>query len=208
MININIILLIIPIFIIGCQKSIEIVEDNSPKINKLNMNIYTNQGVKIYSIMSPSSIYDRGSQEFNLQKTTIELFNNNKAEYVINSDNSKFSNLNKTIKLNGNVYIKSLIDKESSLNSDNFFWNYRSSNYLLTGNVRFEDENIILNSDKAIFNKSNNLIEFFNPVKYIIKDTNQKTKYQINSENAYYNIYTKSVSFTSSEERVRSKFYF
>ena len=105
MININIILLIIPIFIIGCQKSIEIVEDNSPKINKLNMNIYTNQGVKIYSIMSPSSIYDRGSQEFNLQKTTIELFNNNKAEYVINSDNSKFSNLNKTIKLNGNVYI-------------------------------------------------------------------------------------------------------
>ncbi len=208
MINIHSILLIIPIFIIGCQKSIEIVEDNSPKINKLNMNIYSNQGVKIYSIKSPSSIYDRGSQEFNLQKTTIEIFNNNKAEYVINSDNSKLSNLNKTIKLNGNVYIKSLIDKESSLYSDNFFWNYRSSNYLLTGNVRFEDENIILNSDKAIFNKSTDLIEFFNPVKYIIKDTNQKTKYQINSENAYYNIYTKSVSFTSSEERVRSKFYF
>ena len=90
--NIQRFLLIIPIFIIGCQKSIEIVEDNSPKINRLNMNIYSNQGVKIYSIESPSSIYNRSSQEFNLQETTIELFNNNKVKYIINSDNSKLSN--------------------------------------------------------------------------------------------------------------------
>ena len=116
--------------------------------------------------------------------------------------------MNKTIRLNGNVYIKSLIDKDSSLNADNFYWNYKSSNYLLTGNVRFEDDNIVLNSDKAIFDNSNDIIEFFNPVRYIIKDRNKETKYQINSENAYYNIYTKSVSFTSSEKRVRSKFYF
>ncbi len=32
--------------------------------------------------------------------------------------------------------------------------------------------------------------------------------YEINSENAYYNIDNKSVNFKSKEERVRSKIYF
>ena len=37
---------------------------------------------------------------------------------------------------------------------------------------------------------SDNIIEFFNPVKYIIKNDNNENKYEINSENAYYNLNT------------------
>ena len=206
--NIHKVLIIFPIFILGCQKNTLKVGELSPKFNSLNMDIYSNNGVKIYTVKSPISIYDRGNQVFNLNKTTIKLFNNNMVEYVINSDKSTFSNLKKTINLKGNVFIRSLISEDSKLNADNFFWNYQTSEYLLTGNVRFEDDKIILNSDKAIFNNNNDIIEFFNPVKYIIKDRNKDTKYEINSENAYYNIYTKSVSFTSTDKRVKSKFYF
>ena len=55
---------------------------------------------------------------------------------------------------------------------------------------------------------TDNIIEFFNPVKYIIKDENKENKYQINSENAYYNLNTESVSFEAKDKRVRSKIYF
>ena len=202
------VLIIFPVFILGCQKNRVEVEDISPKFSSLDMNIYSNKGVKIYSIKSPLSSYDRSNQVFYTNETTIELFKNNEVNYLINSEKSTFSNLKKTINLNGNVYIQSLINKDSTLKADNFSWNYESIYYLLTGNVRFEDDKVVLISDKAVFDNKTDEIEFFNPVKYIIKDKNKNTKYEINSENAFYNIYTKSVSFTSTDKRVRSKFYF
>ena len=55
---------------------------------------------------------------------------------------------------------------------------------------------------------SDNIIEFFNPVKYVIKDDNNENRYEINSENAYYNLKTESVSFKAKDKRVRSIIYF
>ena len=111
-------------------------------------------------------------------------------------------------KRQGNVLVKTLIQYGDKLYADSFTWNILNSQYLLVGNVKFENNSITLSSDKAILNKDNNIIEFFNPVKYNIKDNNNKKAFEINSENAYYNINTKSVSFRSKEKRVRSKIYF
>ena len=94
-----------------------------------------------------------------------------------------------------------------SLYADNFIWNIEKTSYLLEGNIRFENQNIILNSAKAILD-SDNVIEFFNPVKYIIKDENNENKYEINSENAFYNLNTESVSFEAKDKRVKSTIYF
>ena len=55
---------------------------------------------------------------------------------------------------------------------------------------------------------SDNIIEFFNPVKYIIKDEKNENKYEINSENAFYNLDTESVSFEAKDKRVKSIIYF
>jgi len=96
--------------------------------------------------------------------------------------------------LKGNVKLKTLNKDGDFLYADNFIWNIENTNYLLEGNIRFENQNIILNSGKAIMG-SDNIIEFFNPVKYIIKDENNENKYEINSENAFYNLDTESVSF-------------
>ena len=74
--------------------------------------------------------------------------------------------------------------------------------------MKFINNSITLSSNKAILNKNNNIIEFFNPVKYKVNDNNNKSGYEVNSQNAYYNIEKKSVSFSSKKERVRSKIYF
>ena len=55
---------------------------------------------------------------------------------------------------------------------------------------------------------SDNIIEFFNPVKYIIKGDDNKNLYETNSENAYYDINKESLSFKAKDKRVRSKIYF
>jgi len=55
---------------------------------------------------------------------------------------------------------------------------------------------------------SDNIIEFFNPVKYIITDEKSENKYEINSENAYYDLTTESVSFKAKDKRVKSIIYF
>ena len=109
--------------------------------------------------------------------------------------------------MKGNVKLKTLKKDGDFLYADNFIWNIENTNYLLEGNIRFENQNIILNSEKAILG-SDNIIEFFNPVKYIMKDENNENKYEINSENAYYDLNNESVSFKAKDKRVKSIIYF
>ena len=201
-------LLLIPILIVGC-KTREIDDKKiGQSINSLNMNIFSNEGKKLLSIKSPYSNYDKDKKTFNLKETTIMLFKDNESEYLITSDKSKVSNNNKLLELKGNVLVKTIIKKDDKLYSNSFTWNTENSKFLLVGNVKFENSSITLSSNKAILNKNNNIIEFFNPVKYKFNGSNNESKYEVNSENAYYNIDTKSVSFMTKEERVRSKIYF
>ena len=200
-------LILIPILTYGCK--IRDIDNNiyTQSIDSFTMNIFSSKGNKIFTIKSPFSSYNKENNIFNLKDTTIYLFKDNEPQYIINSDKSKLSN-NKLLELKGNVLLKTLLRENDVIYANSFTWNIDNSEYLLTGNVKFENNTIALSSNKAILNKGNDIIEFFNPVKYIIKSRANKNSYEINSENAYYDINTKSVSFRSIEKRVRSKIYF
>ena len=191
----------------GCAPNV--IDENKviQKIDSLDMNIFSNRGEKIYSITSPNSSYNIIKLKFEIKKPIINIFNGEEIKYIISSEESTLSDNNKLLELKGNVKLKTFKKDEDLLYADNFIWNIEKTNYLLEGNIKFENQNIILNSEKAILS-SDNIIEFFNPVKYIIKDENNNNKYEINSENAYYNLNTESVSFKAKEKRVKSIIYF
>ncbi len=195
------------LFMLGCAPSV--IDENKviQKIESLDMTIFSKSGDKIYSITSPNSSYDNIELKFELKKPIINILNGKETKYIISSEESTLSDNNKLLKLKGNVKLKTLKNNEDILNADNFIWNIENTNYLLEGNIRFENQNIILNSGKAILG-SDNIIEFFNPVKYIIKDENNENTYEINSENAFYNLDTESVSFEAKDKRVKSIIYF
>ena len=196
------------VFINGCAP--KVIEDSEvilKKIDTLNMNIFSNKGEKIYSITSPNSTYDKVNLEFNLLRTTISIYDGENIKYIINSDSSTLSDNNKIVELNGNVELRSLNKDNDYLFGDNLIWNINESKYELIGNVGFENTNVMMSSNKAVLGKDN-IIEFFNPVKYTIKDNNAENKYEINSENAFYNLDTNSLSFKAKDTRVRSKIYF
>ena len=205
--NLYKLIIIFPFLITGCSPNV--IKENKviQKIDSLDMNIFSNEGEKIYSVKSPYSSYDKNKQKFQLRKTTINIFKGEETKYIIDSDESSLSNNNKHLELKGNVKMITINQEDEILYADSFSWNIDETYYLLEGNIRFENKNIILNSEKATLG-TDNIIEFYNPVKYIIKDGNNEKKYEINSENAFYNINTESVSFSAKEERVRSKIYF
>ena len=205
--NIFRLIIFLPLFMLGCAPNV--IDENKviQKINSLDMNIFSKNGDKIYSITSPYSSYNVNELKFELDQTTINIFNGEETKYIIKSDESTLSDNNKLLKLTGNIKLKTLKQDEDILYADNFIWNIDEAKYLLEGNIRFENKNIILNSDKAELG-SDNIIEFFNPVKYIIKDNNNNNRYEINSENAYYNLNTESVSFKAKDKRVKSIIYF
>ena len=205
--NIYRLIIFLPVFIIGCAPNV--IEENQviQKIESLNMNIFSKEGDKIYSIRSPNSKYDNVELKFNLKKTTINIFEGEDIKYVIYSDSSTLSDNNNIVELNGNVELKSLNQDNHVLYGDNLIWSVDESKYKLIGNIKFESTKVLLYSNKAILGKDK-IIEFFNPVKYIIKDDNNEKKYEINSENAFYNINTESLSFRAKEQRVRSIIYF
>ncbi|MBO8228238.1 LPS export ABC transporter periplasmic protein LptC [Prochlorococcus marinus XMU1414] len=192
---------------LGCAPSVIDKNKVIQKIDSLDMTIFSKSGDKIYSITSPNSSYDNIELKFELKKPIINILNGKETKYIISSEESTLSDNNKILKLKGNVKLKTLKKNEDIINADNFIWNIENTNYLLEGNIRFENQNIILNSGKAILD-SDNIIEFFNPVKYIIKDENNENKYEINSENAFYNLNTESVSFEAKDKRVKSIIYF
>jgi len=205
--NIYRLIISLPFFILGCVPNV--IDENKliQKINSLDMNIFSKSGNKLYTVTSPYSIYNNNQLRFELKKPTINILNGDETKYIISAEESTLSDNNKLLKLKGNVKLKTLKKDGDFLYADNFIWNIENTNYLLEGNIRFENQNIILNSGKAILG-SDSIIEFFNPVKYIIKDKNNKNKYEINSENAYYNLKTESVSFKAKDKRVKSIIYF
>ena len=205
--NIYRLIIFLPLFMLGCAPNV--IDENKvkQKIDNLDMTIFSKSGDKIFSITSPNSSYNNLELKFELKKPIINILNGEEIKYIISSEESSLSDNNKLLKLNGNVKLKTLKKDGDFLYADNFIWNIKNTNYLLEGNIRFENQNIILNSGKAILD-SDNIIEFFNPVKYIIKDENNENKYEINSENAYYNLNTESVSFKAKDKRVKSIIYF
>ena len=192
---------------LGCAPNITDENKVLQKIESLDLTIFSKSGDKIYSITSTKSSYDIGELKFELKKPTINIYKGEETKYIISSEESTLSKNNKLLNLRGNVKLKTLKKDEDILNADNFIWNIENTNYLLEGNIRFENQNIILNSGKAKLG-SDNIIEFFNPVKYKIKDENNEKKYEINSENAFYNLNTESVSFEAKNKRVKSIIYF
>ena len=192
---------------LGCAPNV--IDENKviQKIDSLDMNIFSRKGDKIYNITSPNSIYDKVKLEWNLEKTTISIFDGKIIKHIIKSDSSKLRDNNKVLELTGNVELRTLNKENDLLYGDKLFWNIKDTKYELIGNVRFENKNIKLNSNKAVLD-SDNIIEFFNPVKYIIKDENNENNYEINSENAFYNLNTESVSFEAKDKRVKSIIYF
>ena len=205
--NIYSFLILIAVFILGCSPNVIEEEKVTKKIDSLDLNIFSKSGDKKYSITSPSSIYDAINDKFQFKKTTINIFHLGETKYIINSDESTLSDNNKFIELKGNVQLKTTNKEDDYLSADNFMWNLDDTNYLLTGNVRYENKKVILTSGKAKMG-SDNIIEFFKPVKYVIKDVNKENKYETNSDNAYYDIDKKSLSFRAKDKRVRSKIYF
>ena len=205
--NIYRLIIFLPFVILGCAPNV--INENKviQKIDSLDMNIFSKRGDKIYSITSPNSSYNNSELIFELKNPIINIFKGEETKYIISSDESTLSDNNKLLKLNGNVKLKTSEEDGDILFADNFIWNLEETNYLLEGNIRFENHNIILNSGRAKLG-SNNIIEFFNPVRYIIKGENNENKYEINSENAYYNLNTESVSFKAKDKRVQSIIYF
>ena len=200
-------LLIISIFILGCTPNV--IEENkiTKQINSLDLNIFSKSGDKKYSIKSPYSTYNNVINKFEFQKTTINIFQDGITKYIINSDEATLSDNNKILELKGNVKLKTIDGDKDYLYADKFIWNINETKYLLTGNIRFENKNVILTSGKATMG-ADNIIEFFNPVKYIIKEDNNDNKYEIKSENASYDLNKESLSFNAKDKRVRSIVYF
>ena len=140
---------------LGCATNV--INENKviQKIESLDMTIFSKSGDKIYSITSPNSSYDNIELEFKLKKPIINILNGEETKYIISSEKSTLSDNNKLLKMKGNVKLKTLKKNEDILNADNFIWNIENTNYLLEGNIRFENQNIILNSGKAILGSDN-----------------------------------------------------
>jgi len=197
---------------IGCAPNV--IDENKvkQKIDSLDMTIFSKSGDKIYSITSPNSSYDNNELVFEFKNPIINILNGEETKYIISSEESTLSDNNKLVKMSGNVKLRTINQDEDysyadKLYADNFIWNTEETKYLLEGNIRFENQNIILNSSKAIMG-SDNIIEFFNPVQYMLKDEKNNKRFETKSENAYYNLDSEVLSFKAKDKRVKSIIYF
>ena len=134
MTNIYRLIIFLPFIILGCAPNV--IEENKviQKIDSLNMNIFSKEGNKIYSIASPNSSYNIGELKFVLKKPIINIFKGEETKYIITSEESTLSDNNKLLKLKGNVKLKTINEDEDILYADNFIWHIEENNYLLEGN--------------------------------------------------------------------------
>ena len=156
---------------------------------------------------TPYSVFNQTDQSYLLEKTNIKFFDKEDVKYNVNSDSAMLLN-NKFLELKGNVEINDFNNNKTIIKSNNLFWDIDKSEFILEGKVSLVNNIINLSSSKALFDKKDDIILFYNPIKYNYKDEEGIRKYNISSENAYYNISTKDVIFKSNNDKVKSKLFF
>ena len=191
----------------SCSRNLENKDKLLLKIEQFNLNHYSKNGSKLYYIETPYSVFNQTEHTYLLNKTNIKFFDNEKVKYSVNSDSSKLIN-NRFIELKGNVEINDYNNNKTIIRSNKLFWEIDKSKFILEGNVTLENNIINLNASKASLDKKTDLIIFYNPVKYDYNDERKLKKYNISSENAYYNIATKDVIFKSLNDKVKTKLFF
>jgi len=202
-----IVFILFSFFISSCTISTKKTDKAVLIIEKFNLNHYSKNGSKVYKLETPYSVFNQTDQSYLLKKTNIKFFDKDNIKYNVNSDSSKLLN-NKFIELNGNVEINDFNNNKTIIKSNNLFWDTDKSEFILEGNVSLVNNIINLSSSKALFNKKDDIIIFYNPIKYNYKDEEGIRKYNISSENAYYNILTKDIIFKSKNDKVKSKLIF
>jgi len=156
---------------------------------------------------TPYSVFNQTDQSYLLNKTNIKFFDKENVKYNVNSDSAKLLN-NKFLELNGNVEINDFNNNKTIIKSNKLFWDIDESEFILEGNVSLINNSINLTSSRASFNKKEDIILFYNPIKYNYKDEEGIRKYNISAEDAYYNITNKNIIFKSKDDKVRSKLNF
>tara|TARA_Y100001978_G_scaffold52678_1_gene47278 strand:- start:76 stop:642 length:567 start_codon:yes stop_codon:yes gene_type:complete len=176
-------------------------------IEKFNLNHYSKNGSKLYTLETPYSVFNQTDLSYLLNKTNIKFYDKENIKYNVNSDSSKLLN-NKFLELKGNVEIYDFNTDKTIIKSNNLFWDIGKTEFILEGNVSLVNNTINLKSSKALFDKKDDTIIFYNPIKYNYKNEDGVRKYNISSENAYYNISTKDVIFKSNNNKVKSRLVF
>ena len=194
-------------FISSCNVNTKKIDKSLLIIEDFNLNHYSKNGSKLYMLETPYSVLNQTDQSYLLNKTNIKFFDKENVKYNVNSDSAKLLN-NKFLELKGNVEINDFNNNKTIIKSNNLFWDIDKSEFILEGEVSLVNNIINLSSSKALFDKKDDTILFYNPIKYNYIDEEGIRKYNISSENAYYNISTKDVIFKSKNDKVKSKLIF
>jgi len=194
-------------FLTSCNIRTKQVDKSILIIEKFNLNHYSQNGSKLYMLETPYSVFNQTDQTYLLNKTNIKFFEKDNVKYNVNSDSAKLLN-NKLLELKGNVKINDFNNDKTIIKSNNLSWDIDKSEFILEGNVLLVNNIVNLTSSKALFDKKDDIIIFYNPIKYNYKDEEGIKKFNISAENAYYNILTKDVIFESINDKVRSKLIF
>ena len=201
------IFIISSLFISSCNVNTKKTNKSVLIIEEFNLQHYSKNGSKLYMLETPYSVLNQTDQSYLLNKTNIKFFDQENVKYNVNSDSAKLLN-NKFLELKGNVEINDFNNNKTIIKSNNLFWDIDKSEFILEGEVSLVNNIINLSSSKALFDKKDDTILFYNPINYNYIDEEGIRKYNISSENAYYNISTKDVIFKSKDDKVKSKLIF
>ena len=198
--------ILVVVILSSCSTNNNVKRELNLTINNFMMNRFSDDGEKLFTIISPKSNLDKISNIYELENIEIIFYEDDKNKYLVKADSAILEK--QIVTLNGNVVIKDIVNNESEINSDELSWDIEKSIFTLEGNVVLEDNYINLISSKAILNQDSNIIKFFNPVKYSYKQVNNQSEYNISSENAFYDMDNQTIIFSSEGERVKSTIYF
>ena len=193
------------VFMLDTPYSVFNQTDQSYLLNKTNIKFYNKDNVK-YNVNSDSAKLLKN--KFLELKGNVEINDFNKDKTIIKSNNLFWDIDKSEFILEGNVEINDFNNNKTIIKSNNLFWDIDKSEFILEGKVSLVNNIINLSSSKASFDKKDDIILFYNPIKYNYKDEEGIRKYNISSENAYYNILTKDVIFKSKNDKVKSKLVF
>ena len=203
---IRIITILVVIFMSGCKLETPLKDDLYLTIDNFTMNQFSEDGLKLYTIISPKSNLNKITQIYELDTVKVIFYEEDIPKYIVTADSAILNN--NILTLDGNVLIEDIDNTGGFIKSNTLHWDVNNELITLEGDVKLDDDYINLSSSKAILNQDSDVVKFFNPVKYSYNDSSNKTNFRVSSDNAFYDFNSNKMLFSSEGERVRSTLFF
>ncbi|AAQ00016.1 MULTISPECIES: LPS export ABC transporter periplasmic protein LptC [Prochlorococcus] len=200
--------LFIALGLVGCSSEQSKVKQPSFKFTNINLEQLDNNGNKQFSFTTKKAEIVEISKSLTAKEPVLIFYQGNKPYYKIQSNKASLINNGQLITLKNKVTMQSINNTNLNLLTDLIKWDKDNSRAELSGSIISRINGSMFRSSKAVYDHTNNTIEFIGIKKFTFSDKSLSKTIKVKADKAIWYANQNRLYFSSNDSQVRTSIDF